>query len=188
MDSPYAVVGLGNPGREYAATRHNLGYRVADLLIQRWGGAFTGGRGEYLAAPARFADRRVIVAKPTTWMNESGFAVQGLVSFYRIESERLLIVIDDVNLPLGRLRLRGGGSDGGHRGLEHVIYQLGRDDFPRLRIGIGVQEPPPDLRGYVLAPFRAEENPIVEQSLVEAVEAVETWLDEGLDEAMNRFN
>jgi len=188
MDTPFAVIGLGNPGREYAETRHNLGYRVADLLVERWGASFSGGRGDYLVAPARFHDKRVIVAKPTTWMNESGFAVQGLISYYRIETGNLLIVIDDVNIPTGDLRLRPGGSDGGHRGLEHVIYQLARDDFPRLRIGIGGEDLPQDLKGYVLAPFRAEERPVIEQAVTEAAEAVEAWLDEGIDNAMNNFN
>ncbi len=188
MDDLFAVVGLGNPGPAYAGTRHNLGYRVVELLAERWGAALTGGRGDYLVATATYGGRRVILAKPTTWMNESGFAVQGLVSYYRVGIERLLVVIDDVNLSLGCLRLRGGGSDGGHRGLEHVIYQLGRDDFPRLRIGIGGEDLPGDLRAYVLAPFRTEEKPIAEAAVVKAAEAAETWLDEGIDEAMNRFN
>lgn len=188
MDSRIAIVGLGNPGRDYAATRHNLGFRVIDLLCDRWGTSLGGGKGEYLVALTRFADIPVLLAKPTTWMNQSGFAVQGLVSWYRIELDGLLVISDDVNLPVGNMRFRKGGSSGGHRGLEHIIYQFGNDGFARLRIGVGAEDMPEDLRGYVLAPFRAEEMSIMEEMVERAADAVESYLTSGLEDAMNLFN
>jgi PTH1 family peptidyl-tRNA hydrolase len=188
MESPYAIVGLGNPGRRYAGTRHNAGFEVVDRLAQQWSAAFAGGKGEYLVATAHIAAGRVLLAKPTTFMNLSGHAVQGLTAFYRVEMERLLLVSDDVNMQLGSIRLRPGGSSGGHKGLEDVIYQLGRDDFARLRIGVGSERMPPDLTGFVLEPFRSEERSVIDETIALAAEAVETWLESGLDEAMNRFN
>lgn len=183
-----AIVGLGNPGREYAATRHNLGFRVIDLLCERWGASLSGGKGEYSVAVSQFAETPVLLAKPTTWMNQSGFAVQGLVSWYRVEVEELLVVSDDVNLPVGKMRFRQGGSSGGHRGLEHIIYQLGKDEFARLRIGVGGENMPEDLRGYVLSPFRGEELSIMEEMVERAADAVESYLTSGLEETMNLFN
>jgi len=188
VDSRTVIIGLGNPGRDYAATRHNLGFRVVDLLAERWQAGFSGGKGEYLLAVTRFAERSIVLSKPTTYMNESGFAVQGLLSWYRIDPEDLLVISDDVNLPIGTMRFRQGGSSGGHRGLEHIIYQLGRDDFTRLRIGVGAENMPEDLKGYVLSPFRAEERELIEEMISRAADAVESYLSSGLEEAMNLFN
>jgi len=188
VESPYAVVGLGNPGRRYHATRHNVGFEVVARLADRWGAALAGGRGEYRVASLRRGPRRVLLAQPTTFMNLSGQAVQGLKAFYRVELDRLLVVSDDVNLPLGTLRLRRGGTSGGHKGLDDIILRLGRDDFARLRIGVGNDRMPTDLTGFVLEPFEAAERPVVDEMLVRAAEAVETWLEQGLDEAMNRYN
>ena len=188
MESRRAIVGLGNPGREYAATRHNLGFRVIDLLCERWGVSLSGGKGEYFVAVSQFAGNPVLLAKPTTWMNQSGFSVQGLVSWYRIELDDLLVVSDDVNLPLGKMRFRKDGSSGGHRGLEHIIYQLGNDEFARLRVGVGAEDMPEDLRGYVLAPFRGEELSTIEEMVERAADAVESYLTSDLEETMNLFN
>ncbi|MFC1545618.1 aminoacyl-tRNA hydrolase [Gemmatimonadota bacterium] len=188
MDSRIAIVGLGNPGRDYASTRHNLGYRVIDLLCERWGASLSGGKGEYHVAVTQFTGIPVLLARPTTWMNQSGFAVQGLLSWYRIEVEDLLVVSDDVNLPVGRMRFRQGGASGGHRGLEHIIYQLGKDEFVRLRIGVGAENMPDDLKGYVLSPFRAEELSTIEEMVERSADAVETYLTSDLEEAMNLFN
>jgi len=188
VDSRTAIIGLGNPGRNYASTRHNLGFRVVDLLSERWQAGFSGGKGEYLLAVTQFEDHPIILSKPTTYMNESGFAVQGLLSWYRIEPTALLVISDDVNLPVGSMRLRQGGSSGGHRGLEHIIYQLGRDDFARLRIGVGADNMPHDLKGYVLSPFRAEERELIDEMISRAADAVESYLSSGLEEAMNLFN
>jgi len=188
MDTPFLIVGLGNPGRGYSETRHNTGFEVVSLLAERWGLGFVGGKGDYLVATGRFDDIPVVLAKPTTFMNQSGFAVRGLVSFYKVEADRLMVVLDDVNLPVGKIRLRQEGSAGGHKGLENIIYQLARDDFSRLRVGVGSADMPEDLTGYVLGPFRKEELPMVEESIVTAADAVEIFLKEGIDEAMNQFN
>ena len=137
MNTPYLIVGLGNPGRGYEDTRHNAGFEVVSLLAERRGLKFAAGKGDYVVARGQFGDIPVILAKPTTFMNQSGFAVQGLTSFFKIEVEQLLVIVDDVNIPLGRIRFRSGGSGGGQKGLENIIYQLGRDDFTRLRVGAG---------------------------------------------------
>jgi PTH1 family peptidyl-tRNA hydrolase len=188
MDTPYLIVGLGNPGRGYEDTRHNTGFEVVSLLADRWGMQFAAGKGDYVVARGRFGDIPVILAKPTTFMNQSGFAVQALISFFKVEIEHLLIVVDDVNIPLGKIRFRSEGSGGGQKGLENVIYQLGRDDFTRLRIGIGAENLPEDLTGYVLGAFREEEIPIIEETIVTSADAVEVFLKDGIEEAMNRFN
>lgn len=182
------MVGLGNPGRRYAGTRHNAGYELIALLATRWGCSPKSGRGDYLVASCRFGGERVLLAQPTTFMNLSGHAVQDLIAFYDIEPERLLVVLDDVNLPLGDLRLRREGSSGGHKGLESVILQLGRDDFTRLRIGVGGENLPADLRGYVTERFLKEEQAVIQKAVARAAEAVEVLLSEGLEAAMNRFN
>lgn len=188
MDTPFLIVGLGNPGRGYSDTRHNTGFEVVSLLAERWDLGFVGGKGDYLVATGRFADIPVVLAKPTTYMNQSGFAIQGLVSFYKVEIDRLMVVLDDVNLPLGKIRLREEGSGGGHKGLEHIIYQLAQDDFPRLRVGVGSDDMPENLTGYVLGPFRDEEVPVLEEAIITAADAVEVFLRDGIEEAMNRFN
>jgi PTH1 family peptidyl-tRNA hydrolase len=188
VDPRTAIVGLGNPGRDYAPTRHNLGFRVVDLLAERWGATFKGGKGEYLVAVTAFGSKPIVLVKPTTWMNESGFAVRGVLSWYRIDPTDLLVVSDDVNLPVGRMRFRSGGSSGGHRGLEHIIYQLARDDFARLRIGVGGEDMPEDLKGYVLSPFRTEERELIEEMITRAATAVEEYLTSDLEEVMNRYN
>jgi PTH1 family peptidyl-tRNA hydrolase len=188
MDELFAVVGLGNPGRRYVRTRHNVGYEVVALLAERWGASLKGGKGDYYVASCRYAEKAVILARPTTFMNLSGRATQGLASFYKIEIERLLPVMDDVNLPLGKIRLRQEGSGGGHKGLEDIIYQLGRDDFPRLRIGVGTEGMPDDLRGFVTERFTEDEQPVIQHAIVTAADAVEYFLREGIGEAMNRFN
>jgi PTH1 family peptidyl-tRNA hydrolase len=188
VESPYVIGGLGTPGRRYTGTRHNVGFEVVARLADRWGAGLVGGRGEYLAASLRRGSRRVLLAQPTTFMNLSGQAVQGLLSFYRVETDHLLVVTDDVNLPLGTLRLRRDGSSGGHKGLDDIILRLGRDDFARLRVGVGNDRMPPDLTGFVLESFAAGERPIAEEMSDRAADAVEIWLDQGIDEAMNRFN
>ena len=124
MDTPYLIVGLGNPGHEYEDTRHNAGFEVVSLLAERLGLEFSAGKGDYILARGRLGDIPVILAKPTTFMNQSGFSVHGLISFYKIEVEQLLFVVDDVNIPLGKIRFRSEGSGGGQKGLENIIYQL----------------------------------------------------------------
>ena len=181
------VVGLGNPGTRYARTRHNVGFMVLDRLARRANTVVAKRQCGALVAVANLAGERACLAKPQGYMNLSGEAVACLVRFYRLTSSDLLVIYDDRDLPLGRIRLRDRGSAGGHRGMESIIAALGTSDFPRLRIGIGR---PPELEAveHVLGQFGREEQPIIEEALDRAVEAVEYAFREGLTAAMNRFN
>lgn len=182
------VVGLGNPGREYGTTRHNVGYRVVDLLAEKWGVRLGRSRFQGRLGLGEVGGRRVALLHPTTFMNRSGEAVAAAARFYRIPPERILVVADDVNLELGRLRVRRAGSAGGHHGLESVIERLGSSDFPRVRVGVGTPEAAIDRVAYVLGRFRPEEIAPLTLALRRAAEAVEVWLTEGVEAAANRFN
>ena len=182
------IVGLGNPGRKYEGTRHNVGFQVVDTLRDRH-------RLEWEAAPrgieALVARQRIdgiVLAKPLTYMNLSGPAVVGLLQFFKIEMPGALVVFDDINLPLGRLRARPGGSAGGHNGLKSVIESLGTVEIARLRVGIGRGEARRDLADHVLARFEPEERPIVAEAVGRSADAAELFVTDGIDLVMNRFN
>jgi PTH1 family peptidyl-tRNA hydrolase len=183
-------VGLGNPGPEYEDTRHNAGFRLADRLVTRWrlpqfrrGDRARETQGSWQQLPVR-------ILKPQTYMNRSGTAIAPLRADPAFDpSQHLLILVDDVALPVGRFRLRGAGSAGGHNGLKSVEGVLQRQDYARLRIGVGPPPTGPDeLSDYVLGPFNAEEGDIIEGLLDPMSEAVEAWLQEGIEMAMTRFN
>ncbi len=184
-----AIVGLGNPGKEYRGTRHNLGFEVIDALTKRRGLV------EFDLAPfnAQVAKWRplgggtVWFAKPMTFMNASGDAVGGLLRYYKIEPSELLVVVDETNLPLGRVRLRRSGSAGGHNGLKSIIQHIG-PQFPRLRIGVGRGNPKWDLADHVLSRFGPEEQQAAEEAVGRAADAVEVFIVDGIEAAMNRFN
>lgn len=181
------VVGLGNPGREYAATRHNVGWMVIDRLADRAG--WTGrSRARDAAATVygRYRDLDVMLVKPTTYMNLSGVAVRKVLARQRAPLSDLLVVVDDFALPLGRLRLRGEGSAGGHNGLRSIIAELGSQEFARLRVGIG--EPSRTAIDHVLSRFDKVEKPLLEQVLEAAADAVEDWARDGTDRAANKWN
>lgn len=192
------VVGLGNPGTEYASTRHNVGFMVVDRLIARHApGAIPRGRFSSAVVETTLAGQRALLLKPTTYMNLSGRAVADAVNFYKVDpASDLLVIVDDLYLPTGRLRLRPGGGDGGHNGLADVRRALGRDDYPRLRVGVGRVRPeggagkPPefDQADFVLSRFDDEERPVVESAIDRAADAVEVFVGQGLAAAMNRFN
>jgi PTH1 family peptidyl-tRNA hydrolase len=182
------VVGLGNPGRRYHATRHNIGFAVSDELARRAGVAFESSRANALTARVGVGPSAVLLVKPLTMMNLSGEAVGDLAHFFRIESPDILVVADDVNLPLGRLRLRANGSAGGHNGFRSIIERLGTEEFPRLRIGVGRGDPRRELADHVLARFDSDEAADVETSVARAADAVECFTAEGMEAAMNRFN
>jgi len=185
----YLIVGLGNPGRVYARTRHNAGFMVVDALAQRLGTSFTRTRHQALLAETRFGPHRVLLAKPQTYMNLSGRAVAPLVRYYRLPLERLMVVYDDLDLPFGTIRLRPKGGHGGHKGLKSIIESLGgRRDFPRLRIGIGRPPGRMEAADYVLRPFSSAEQEQWPWIRDRAVEALLLWLDRGLDEAMTWAN
>ncbi len=183
------IVGLGNPGSQYADTRHNCGFMVVDRLAQRWGiplaseKRFQGNYGEGFALGGK---RRLL--KPETYMNRSGQSVRAVLDWYKLDPDSVLILYDDMDLPLGRLRLRGSGSAGGHNGMKSLIQHLGSQSFPRLRLGVGKPKGSKDVVGHVLGGFTPAEKEVLEQVLNTAVEAVECCLQEGLTTAMNRFN
>lgn len=182
------VVGLGNPGRRYVETRHNIGFAVSDELVRRAGAVFDHSRANALSARLGLGSASVLIVKPLTMMNLSGEAVVALAQFYKIDPPDILVVADDVNLPLGRLRLRARGSAGGHNGFRSIIGLLGTEEFPRLRVGVGRGDLRRELADHVLARFDADETPAVTESVARAADAVECFTAEGIEVAMNRFN
>lgn len=183
------IVGLGNPGRRYRATPHNLGFDVADLLSKRWHAAFTPSTRERAdVLEIRVGAEKVIVAKPGTFMNLSGGAVIELLRNRPVEASDLLVVSDDVNLDIGRVRIRRRGSHGGHNGLRSIIESLGSEEFARLRIGVGPEEPVIDLTRYVLSRPRATERIRLEAMTEIAADAVQCWLRDGTAAAESQFN
>lgn len=185
------IVGLGNPGDEYANTRHNLGFDVVDGIAREIEARFQEGKGDYLVAFGSFKNREIGLAKPLTYMNNSGEAVSDVIDRFVVPLDQLLIVCDDFQLPLGTLRLRPGGSDGGHNGLASIIFQLQTDEFPRLRCGIGVETMPKDksvMSGFVLEQFSAFERPIVNTMKTRAKDACKSFIEHGIDKTMNVYN
>ena len=179
------VVGLGNPGPEYAETRHNVGFAVLDRLAHTMGLAFK--RERKWEAEVTKTEDGLLLIKPQTYMNLSGRAVAKAARFFKLPAREILIVVDDVALPLGRLRLRQSGGDGGHNGLRSLIQELGTREFPRLRLGIG-DVPGARMTGHVLGRFRPEEREAVEKALATAVEAVQVAVSQGVSKAANTFN
>jgi PTH1 family peptidyl-tRNA hydrolase len=182
------VAGLGNPGAKYHDTRHNVGFAVVDLLARRHGAAFDAAPVDALEARWRAADDVVLLVKPLTFMNLSGEAIGALIRYYRIALPDVLIVCDDVNLPVGRLRARASGSEGGHNGLRSVAQQLGTNDYARLRIGVGRGDERRDLADHVLSRFEPEERTGVVDAIDRSAEAVEAWVVRGLAYVMNTYN
>ncbi len=189
MPSPTRLVaGLGNPGPQYEDTRHNVGYRVVEALADRLHvSSFTREHNAQVGW-TQYKNRKVGLAKPFTYMNRSGKAVAPLCEYNNLSPSDLLVVVDDLNLPVGTIRLRPKGSSGGHNGLEHVAQRLGTTQFPRLRIGIGDDYARGEQADYVLSPFTPEQQPHVDAALEDAVESVLTVVREDIETAMNRFN
>lgn len=188
MTETYLIIGLGNPGRDYRQNRHNIGFMLIDRLAVRLDARMSRLQSKALVASTRHGDAKIILAKPQTYMNLSGQSVQGLVRFYKIPLEKLLLVHDDLDLPFGTLRLRPGGGAGGQKGVKSVIQHLGTQDFPRLRLGIGRPPGRMDAAAYVLQDFSQADEQVLSETLDRAADAVFTFIDEGLDAAMNRFN
>jgi len=188
MTSPALIVGLGNPGREYAAHRHNVGFQVVDALAHSHKLAFSGRKGLARIARGEIGDQPVILAKPQTFMNLSGKSVGRLSRTLGVSPERILVIYDDLDLPLGRLRLRAEGSSGGHKGIRSIIDVLGTQAFPRLRVGIDRPPGRMDPVDYVLQPFDRDQKPFLADAVARAAAAVECWLNEGIVAAMDRFN
>lgn len=188
QQAPFLIVGLGNPGRSYQDNRHNIGFKVVDRLAQRLGTNFGRVESKALVTKVDYQGNRLILAKPQTYMNLSGIAVSPLLRYYQIPRERLLVVYDDVDLPLGSLRLRGGGGAGGQKGMMSIIERLGNEDFPRLRVGIDRPPGRMDAAAYVLQDFSKSENEALDLIFDRAVEAILVFVTQGLSAAMNQYN
>jgi PTH1 family peptidyl-tRNA hydrolase len=190
MENLYLIVGLGNPGSEYAGTRHNIGFMLVERLAAKWRAAWVLEK-KFSSRLARLerSGRKVILCQPQTFMNASGEAVGAVSGFYKLGPAQILAAVDDADLPLGQIRLRPEGSSGGHHGLESVEQQLGTRAYARLRLGIGRREGDGrQITGYVLGQFAAAEREAVEEILQRACQQVECWLDAGIMAAMNQFN
>ena len=179
-------VGLGNIGDEYASTKHNAGFWVVNELAKRMNITFKPGKGDYVYAENR--NKEILLVKPTTNMNRSGLAIRQIIDRWNVELEHLYIIIDDVDLDLGTIRIRPGGGDGCHRGMESVIYQLNDNKFPRIRFGIKADNHERPAEKYVLKPFRKQDQPLAEEMVEKTVDAVFSILNSGLNKTMNEFN
>lgn len=189
MEDRHLIVGLGNPGAEYARTRHNAGFMLADLLAKSWRADWNNEKKfQSRIAKAERDAKRLVLCEPQTYMNLSGEAVGALVKFYQSPLNRLLVAVDDADLPLGEIRLRPSGSSGGHHGLESIEQHLGSREYARLRIGIGRKDSRREISGHVLGKLSATEMVLLEKVLVRAAEQVECWLAHGLPKAMSQFN
>ena len=182
------IVGLGNPGREYAANRHNIGFLTADRWVATHGIVFNKVQHHAIIAPGRVDDRRVIAAKPQTYMNDSGRAVGALLRFYKVPLMRLLVIFDDLDLPFGTIRLRAEGGAGGHNGMRSIMQHLGGNQFARLRMGIGRPPGRMDPAAFVLQDFNRVEQAVLDGWLDRAAEAVDVFVTAGITAAMNQFN
>ena len=185
---PFLIAGLGNPGRQYANNRHNVGFMVLSRLAEKVGESFNRMESRALVAKANYQGIRLILAKPQTYMNGSGNAVRSLLRFYKLPLQQLLVVFDDVDLPLETLRLRAEGGSGGQKGMQSIIEQLSSEAFPRLRVGIGRPPGRMEAADYVLQDFAKSEKELLDLTLNQAVDAILTFVTDGLDKAMNLYN
>jgi len=188
LDSLFLVVGLGNPGKQYVNTRHNVGFDAIDLISERTGIKVTKVKCKALIGQGIIEGKRVILAKPQTFMNLSGESVRDLVEWYKIDIKNIMVIYDDIDLPLGRLRVRPKGSAGTHNGMRSVIYQLQSDEFPRIRIGIGKPPEGWELADFVLGRFGTEDRKLVEQCISKAADAAVDIIKSDVEYAMNIYN
>jgi PTH1 family peptidyl-tRNA hydrolase len=184
----FLIVGLGNPGREYRETRHNIGFMLVDRLAVRLNLSFRKLQFKALVASGAYAGNKVILAKPQTFMNLSGQAVSALLRFYKLPLTNLMVAHDHLDLPFGAIRIRPDGGAGGQRGMESIIERLGTQNFPRIRLGIGRPPGQMDPAAYVLQEFPDGDTVSLSQTLDRAADAIITWMDDGLEPAMTRFN
>jgi len=182
------IVGLGNPGRKYEGTRHNVGYLVLAELSRRHHGGRPRAQFQGETVEIKIGEERVVLLSPLTYMNNSGASVQPARDFYKRENREVLVVCDDFNLPLGRLRFRTKGSAGGQKGLASILRRVGGEEVPRLRIGIGAAPEGWDVADYVLSRFRSDEQQEIQHAVSRAADGAETWVREGIETCMNQFN
>ena len=185
---PYLLVGLGNPGREYRNNRHNVGFMILDALAEKVGISLTRVQAKAIVGTGSVEGTRLVLAKPQTYMNLSGDSIAALVRFYKIPKEKLLVIHDDLDLPFGAIRMRPGGGAGGQKGVASTINRLGTQEFARLRIGIGRPPGQMDARAYVIQDFPTRDLDSLRIVIDRAVEAMLTFVNQGLDQAMNQFN
>jgi PTH1 family peptidyl-tRNA hydrolase len=184
----YAVIGLGNPGREYENTKHNLGFVVVDTLAERHGARIVRLKRKALTGDCFIRGEKVKLVKPQTFMNLSGESVSQVMEYFGVERDKLILVYDDVDIPIGSVRIRAGGSSGTHNGMKSVIRRLGYDDFPRVRIGIGADRGEAPLYNWVMSGFSAEHIDAARAAVIRATDAVEAIVGDGVSAAMNRYN
>lgn len=184
----YIIAGLGNPGKEYAHTRHNVGFEVIDILADRMGIEVEEKKHKALCGKGILEGEKVILLKPQTYMNLSGESVRAAADFYKAEPENILVIYDDISLEPGQLRLRGKGSAGGHNGIKNIIAHLGTQEFPRIKVGVGDKPKGMDLADYVLGRFSKEDQAKMDASFKDAADAAAMILSQGMEPAMNHFN
>ena len=185
----WLLVCLGNPGKQYENTRHNIGFLTADALEKRYGVKINKLRYRALTGEVKIGGQRVLVIKPQTYMNLSGEAVKLAGGFYKIPPDHVLVISDDVSLPLGKLRIRAGGSAGGHNGLKNIIAHLGTDQFPRIKVGVGAPaHPDHEMVDWVIGNFTPQERKTVDEAIEKVLDAVECLREKGVSETQNRFN
>lgn len=184
----FCIVGLGNPGRQYEETKHNVGFHVIDKLAEKYDIDVNKFKNKAFVGDGAIKGKRVLLVKPQTYMNLSGESVREIVNFYKIPQERFVVIFDDTSLPCGSVRIREKGSHGGHNGIRNIIDQMGTDEFNRIKVGIGEKPSGWDLADYVLAKFNPDDLPLMEQGMDKAVQGVELMLSRGIKEAANRVN
>ena len=189
----WLIVGLGNPGKKYEGTRHNMGFMTADILAERWSVAFSDHKGLAMlgkgAMNLQGRNVKFFLAKPLTYMNDSGNAVASISAYYQIQPDHVVVIHDDMDLEFGRIKVKAGGSAGGHNGIKSIIQELGSQDFPRVKIGVGTKPNPEyDLAAWVLSTFSASEEKALAVSLKNAADAALSIIDNGVPETANRFN
>ncbi len=185
----YIIAGLGNPGRQYNMTRHNIGFETLDYMADRLGVKLNKLKFKAVYGEGRIGDERVFLVKPQTYMNLSGESIRDMSEFYKIPPENIIVIHDDISLEAGRLRIRAKGSAGGHNGLKSIIYQLQSDSFPRIKIGVGAPANKDyELADYVLGRFTKEEIPVLRESIIRAADGAEEIIKRDINSAMNKFN
>lgn len=184
----FIIVGLGNPGKKYEYTKHNMGFLTIDILAQRLGVKVNKIKFKGLYQEARIGNEKVILLKPQTYMNLSGESVREIASYYKVDPERLIVIVDDIDIEFATLKIRKKGSAGTHNGLKSIIYQLQSQDFPRIKIGVGKNKKGEDLADFILGGFSQKEGAEIEKTLEIAADAVEDIVIQGLDYSMNKYN
>lgn len=184
----YAIIGLGNPGREYMNTRHNIGFDTVELISSKYNIKLNKGKFKSIYGEGNIDDKKILLVKPQTYMNNSGMAVLDLYNFYKIPIENIIVIVDDVDIDFGAVRVRAKGSGGTHNGLKSIVYQLQRDDFPRIKVGIGKAKKDMDLADFVLSRFSKEDRTIIEEAIKKASLAAELIVKYDVNKAMNEIN